>query len=405
MKQSSRSALGAFTVLAIALAPAALLPAVAHADRVVLYPLSGRADQDRLDELEDRVADVIREVGHEVIAPPGGLGTTDRPETSAQMDGVATASGATYVVLAEIEPMRGQYRLHVRVGYRPSQRVEELVVTVLDAEEHARLLDVLRAMLRPDGLGDDAMRLSGGAEEPAVSEEERLRREEEERARLAAEEEERRRREAEEAAAAEEERRRAEEEAARAEAERQRTEEERAQREREAWDARPIYGRDGSWLLMVGVGGTYAHGFSPRVATIRNPDGSMSTRTFGAGGGLGIIEARVGYAFAGTDGLEVRAGVDVELGTFGALGIVVGGVWQFTPFTLPIHLGFTIELGPNFLFSGARDVGFLVRGGAIASWTPLEHLQIEVALPEIGVLTNGSGALVVGAALRAGYRF
>jgi len=402
VKQSSRSALAAFTILAVALAPV-LLPAVAHADRVVLYPLSGRADQDRLDELEDRVADAIREVGHEVIAPPGGLASTGRPETSAQMDAVASDAGATYVVLAEIEPMRGQYRLHVRVGYRPAQRVEELTLTVLDAEEHARLLDVLRAMLRPDGLGDDAMRLTG--DQAPVSDEERLRREEEERARLAAEEEERRRREAEESATAEEERRRAEEEAARAEAERQRAEEERAQREREAWNTRPVYGRDGAWLVMLGVEGSYAHALSPRVATVTNPDGTTSTRTFGSGGGLGIIQARVGYAFEGTDGLELRGGVDIELGTFGALAIVLGGAWQFTPTTLPIHIGFTVELGPNFLFSGARDVGFLVRGGAVASWTPMEHLQIELALPEIGVLTNGSGALVFGAALRAGYRF
>lgn len=396
MKQSSRSIAAAFTILAIALVAVSLgAPAVAHADRVVLYPLSGRVDEDRRDELEDRIADVVREVGHEVIAPPGGIGATSRPETAAQMDGVATASGATYVVLAEVEPLRGQYRLHVRVGYQPTQRVEELVVTVLESEEHDRLLAVMRAMLRPEGLGEDAVRLTGGQEDQAaLTEEERLRREEEERARLAAEEEERRRREEEEAAQAEEERQR-QEEAARREAE------ERAQREREAWDSRPTYGSDGEWVLMVGGAASYAFLFSPSPV-IR--EGMLAGTTQDRG--FGLIQARVGHAFPGTDGLEIRGGVDVFLGSAAGMMIVVGGVWQFTPFVgVPIHFGPTIELGASFAFTGSQNAGFVVRAGAVASWTPTPHLQIEFAVPELGVMTNGSGAFLTGAALRVGYRF
>jgi hypothetical protein len=385
---SRRPSIVAFTILAAAAAGLGLAPAVAHADRVVLYPVSGRADPDRLEAVEDRIADAIRAAGHEVLAPPGGLGVTDRPSTSAQMGGVATASGATYVVLAEVEPLRGQYRLHVRVGYQPTERAEDLVVTVMDAEEEARLRDVLGAMLRPDGLGEDAVRLTGEPD-PAAEEAERRRREEEERAareaeeaRLAEEEAAREAREAEEA-------RRAEEEAAR-EAREQR------EREREAWSQRATYGSDGEWLLMLGGEGSYAFGFSQR---------SVAGVTRDTGGGLGLIQARVGRAFSGTDGLELRGGVDVVLGTIGGLNIVLGGVWQFSPFLEPIRIGVTLEVGASFTFTGARDAGFLVRGGAVASWAPTRQLQIELALPEIGVITNGPGAFLIGAALRVGYRF
>lgn len=380
----------AFTIGAIALVMA---PSLARADRAVLYPVTGRADPDRLEAIEDRIADAIRSAGHDVIAPPGGIGVTDRPSTAAQMGGVATASGAAYVVLAEVEPLRGQYRLHLHVGYQPTERIEDLVVTVMDAEEVARLRDVLAAMLRPDGLGDDAVRLTGEPD-PDAAEAERLRREEEERAAREAAEAEARREEEERAAREAEEARRAEEEAAREARERE-------AREREAWNSRATYGSDGEWLLMIGGEASYAFGFSQR--TVRLPDGTTAQRD--TGGGLGLIQARIGRAFSGTDGLELRGGVDVVLGTIGGLNIVLGGVWQFSPFTVPIRIGVTLELGGSFTFTGARDAGFLVRGGAVLSWAPVRQFQIELALPEIGVITNGPGAFLIGAALRVGYRF
>lgn len=392
MKHGSRlSCVAAFTIALVAIAGS---PSAARADRVVLYPLSGRADADRLEEIEDRMAQVIRDLGHDVLAPPGGVGDRSRPQGSAQMQGVAVAAGADYVLLAEVEPLRGQYRLHLVAGYAPSARVEELVVTVMDADESARLRDVLGAMLRPEGLGDDAVRLTGGSLDPAAEEAARRQREADERARREAEEAERRRADEEEARRAEEERRRAEEEAARAE-------EERLARARDAWANRPVYGSDGEWLVMVGAEGAYAVGLAPR--TVPLPGGGTAQRD--TGGGLGLIQARVGHAFAGTDGLELRAGVDVVLGTIGGMNVLVGASWQFSPFLEPIHLGIVLEAGAVFTFTGARDVGFVVRGGAIASWAPTRQLQLELALPEIGVITNGPGAFLIGAALRAGYRF
>jgi hypothetical protein len=93
------------------------------------------------------------------------------------------------------------------------------------------------------------------------------------------------------------------------------------------------------------------------------------------------------------------------MGAVGGMHVVVGGSWQWTPLLAPLHLGFVAELGASFLFTGARDVGFFARGGAIASWVPTPQLQIELALPEIGVVTQGPGALLVGASARIGYRF
>jgi hypothetical protein len=393
VKHGSRSAaVRSFTMCALATAVALLtiaaLPAIARAERVVLYPLTGRADEHRIEELEERLETVIRALGHEIVAPPGGIGRGARPSTAAEMEGTATAAGAMYVLLVEIEPMRGQYRLHLRVGYQPTQRVEELVVSVLLEEEEARLRDVLAAMLRPDGLGEDAVRLTG--EDPGtggVADEEAARRAEEERARLAAEEEERLRREGEERARAEEEARRAEEE--------------RTRTEREAWNARATYGSDGEWLVMVGGHGGYAIGLGTRPE-IRD---GMVVGQQSTGGGLGLIQVRIGRSLPGTDGLEIRGGIDGVLGAFGGLDIVLGGCWQWTPFVLPIHIGIVAELGASFSFTGGQTAGFVLRAGAIASWTPAPHWQIEVALPELGVMTNGAGAVLLGATARVGYRF
>jgi hypothetical protein len=389
VKPGSRSLLVAFTIAALA------WPAAARADRVVLYPLSGRVDEERRGEIEDRVAGVIRALGHEVLSPPGGVTSTDRPpETAAQMGGLATAAGATYVVVAEVEPMPAQYRLHVRVGYQPTERVEELVVHVMLAEEEARLRDVLGSMLRERGLGEDAMRLTGSEED--LSPEERARREEEERARLAAEEAERQR-------LAEEARQREEEERRRQEEEARRAEEERLQRERSAWGSRPLYGSDGAWMVALGGNGGYLGSFSPRTIMVPDGMGGTTTRQVGAGGPLGMIQVRVGRTIPGVDGLELRGGLDVVLGAIGGIDLVVGASWQWTPSTAPIHVGPVLELGALFTFTGAQNVGFVVRGGAIASWAPTRQLQLELALPELGVLSNG--AWTIGATLRAGYRF
>lgn len=383
MKLRSRSLLVAFTVFVLA------APSVARADRVVAYALGGTASEERIEHIEEAILTAVRALGHTVVNPPSG-GT---PTTASEMDGIALARSADYVLVPRIDAtMPGQYRLHLAVGH--SGRVEELVVNVTDAEEAERLRDVLGAMLRPDGLGDDALRLSG-----IESDEERAAREAEE-ARLRAEEEARRRAEEEAAAADEEARRRAEEEArlAAEEEERRRAEEEAARAaeearraEEERWNARPTYASDGPWMIMAGgeVGGF--------VGLANNTLGR------GIGGAFGLIQVRLARHLV--EGLELRGGLDLILGPMTGLDVQVGAAYLFSPFVDPIYLGAQAELGASFAFTGARDAGFLFRVSALAGWRPTEHLYLEVALPEIGVMTNGVGALVFGASLRVGYRF
>ena len=119
-----RDASAAFTVLTALLVASS--PSLALAEGVVLYPVEGSADADALDEVE--AALTLTHAGHRRVTTPGGIRAT-RPTTSAQMEDVGTAASARYVVLAEIEPMPGQYRLHITVGH--DGRVEELLVNVV----------------------------------------------------------------------------------------------------------------------------------------------------------------------------------------------------------------------------------------------------------------------------------
>ncbi|MCC6874442.1 MAG: hypothetical protein IT378_09085 [Sandaracinaceae bacterium] len=370
--------------LQLAFTLAALAPAVAHADRVLLYPVGGRADEDRLETVEQSLATILREQGHTLVPP------SDRraPASSQAMEQVAAAAQAVYVVTADIEPMPGQYRLHVLVYYRPAGRLEELLVGVLLVDEQSRLRDVLRSMVRPEGLGDDAVRLTG-IEETA---EQRAAREAAERARL--EGEERARREAEERARAEEEaRRRADEEAARQREDEERRareareREEREGRARNAWNDRVRYGTDGPWLLQLGAGGRYIGAFA------------------GQGGGLFDVTARVGRTFDGVDGFELRGGLDVTTGAVTGIAIHAGAAYLGSVFVEPIYLGVAGEIGVFFALTGARNVAFSARIGPVLAWRPLPHLYFEVSAPELGLLTAGSGALGIGGSLRVGYRF
>lgn len=403
MTARSRSHLGASTLVLAVLAACVVLggPSRALAERVVLYPVTGNADPDRLDQVGDALEASIRRVGHTRVPTPGGIAAA-APTTSAQMEGIGLSAQARYVVVPSIEPLPGQYRLHLVVGH--DGNVEELLVNVLLGEEAARLDDVLRSMLRPEGLGEDALRLSGiESDEERAAREARERAQREAEARAAADAEAQRAAEA-QRTAEEEERRRAEEAA---QHEREAAEQaareaaERQQREQDAWEHRPQLGSDGASVLMIGVLGAGlapvgTSGPQPMGGTVRPPTGVI---------GVGVIQARFGHALEGTGGLELRGGLDVMLGGTSGIGLLVGASYQLTPFALPLHLGAVIEVGVNFLVTGPQDAGFVGRLSAIASWAPIEHLSIEVSLPELGYLSNGPGAVTFGASARVGYRF
>ncbi len=390
-----RSRLLPFTVLAVLSA----LPTLAYADRVVLYPVTGRADEARLTELEETLASLLREQGHTLVPPP----VADRPSNSTEMEATASAVNATYVITAELEPLRGQYRLHAHVYNRPNGRLEDLVVTVLLAEERARLSDILSSMVRREGLGEDALRLTGvevpdtPPTPPGESEEDRRRREAEEQAR----------REAEERARAEA------QAAARAEAQERALREAEARAEREAnaaraWSERLQYGADGHWMIQLLVGGGYA----TRLGTL--PGAVQSD------GGLLDLGVRVGRTFDGLDGFELRGGFDIVTGSFAgpvigdgtapsvgftALALRAGAAWLGSFFAEPIYIGVGGEVGVIFTLTGGRDVGFTGRLGPLFAWRPTQNLLIEASLPELGVITPGSGAFTLGAGVRAAYRF
>jgi len=374
-------------LLAALLFTLVLAPSVASADAVALLALGGRADQERLEATEQVMAELLREQGHRLAAPSAA--SVDHPPTSAQLEQVAEDSRAIYVITAEVEPMRGQYRLSIHVYYRPAGRLEELVVTVLEDEERARLADVLRSMVRREGLGEDALRLT-----EEIDPEDRAQREAEEQARREAEEQ--ARREAEEQARLEEEERarREAEEQARREAEEQARREAEAEREAaEAWDARVPYGADAPWMIQLQVGGRYA-------ATL----GSLPA---GAQGGGGLFDAglRLGRSFEGVDGFELRGGLDFATGTYTALGIHVGASWLGSFFVEPVFIGLGGEVGVIFTLTGSRDAAFSGRVSALFAWRPADHFYLEASLPELGYVSPGAGALTIGASLRAGYRF
>jgi hypothetical protein len=377
----------ALAALALALAA----PTAARADDVALLPVDGRADEARLEQVERLAGEILTEQGHRLVPPSES--SVPRPPTSAQMAAIAEGSGALYVVAAEVEPLRAQYRLHVHVYYRPAGRMEELVATVLEAEERERLSDILSAMVRRQGLGEDALRLTGEPADPDADAEARAREAREaEEARRQREEEERR--EAEEAARREaEERRRLEEAREAEEAARREAEERRRQREREVWEARPRYGAEAPWMAQVVVGGRYAAAL-----------GDLPTGAQG-GGGLFDLGVRLGRTFEGLEGFELRGGLDFRTGAFTALGVHVGAAWLGSFFVEPIYIGLGGEIGAIFTLTGARDVGFSGQLSALFAWRPTERFYLEASLPELGVVTPGTGAVTIGASVRAGFRF
>jgi hypothetical protein len=368
-----------------------MLPTVAHADRVAFYPVGGRADDSRIEAVEESLAAILREQGH-TLAPPASAA---RPTQSAAAAAAAAGANANYVVVADVDPLPGQYRLHVYCYYRPAGRMEEILVDVLLAQEQERLRDVIRSMVRPDGLGEDAVRLTGVMETP----EQRAAREaEERRLREAAEAEQRTQQEAEE----ERRRREAEEAAQREEAER-RTQEEHdrelaANRAQNAWNDRVRYGNDGTWMVQLTTSGHYL-GALTRTCAPTAPTSCQS------GGGLFDIGARVGYRIAAVEGLEVRGGFDFITGTTTALDLRAGIAWLGSFFTEPIYIGGMAELGAFFGLTGARNVMFVANLAPVIAWRPIPHLYIEIAAPQLGLLASSASALTIGGGLSVGYRF
>lgn len=357
---------------------------VARADRVVLLPPSGTAEVETLDEIEERLAAAIVAVGHEAVTDSAAVGPSapPPPETANEMRAVAEMQTAGWVVVPRVTPLPGQYRLHLRVGQAAGPRVEEIEVIVLHANEDERLRDVLGAMLRPEGLGDDAVRLTepqDGATVPppgdvAAAEEEARRREEEERARLEAEEQARRQFEEREA------QRRAEEE----------------RRREEAWKARERYGDRGPWMLNVGLD------LRPVIA---HQEVIVEGQDVG-GGVLGGVSVRGGRSFEGLRGFELRVAADFTTGASSGLGLAAGAVYLFAPFEeTPVFIGAGVEAGWFQFTTGNPVASFMARVAPMVVWRATEGLYFEAALPELMLLTANGGVGTLGLSIRGGTRF
>lgn len=363
---------------------------VARADQIVLLPPEGNADETRAADVEDALSATLRALGHTVISGDTirRAGIVGTPHTSDELVAIAQANGAAWVITSEVHPLDGQYRLLLRAGYAPIRRVEELDVLVVVADQTPRLRDILASLVRPAGLGEDGLRLTGGEDAAVAEERERLLREQRDR-------------DAHDQAARDEaERQRQAEEAARARAEFDRREAERAQAERDRlaaeFDGRERYAAspEHPWLVQLGfsVAGLMAY---PE----RQPPAP-------AGGGvLPSFDVRVGYGLSSVRGLELRGGMDVVFGATNAIELVVGAVYLRSPFSFPLHIGGGVELGAFLNTSGAREPGFLLRGEVVVAYRLASRLYVEAELPSVTVISAAGGLVALGAGARIGYRF
>ena len=152
---------GSFGRAVLAFSVVSLIASAGAADRVVLVRPTG-ADETRLDDLEDILAQAIQAAGHSAVTERAGVDPNAPPPTTGnEMRAVADLQNAAYVVATELhDPTASTYHLRVRVGYAPESRLEAIDVAVPVTAELPRLIDVLRSMLRPEGLGDEALRLT-----------------------------------------------------------------------------------------------------------------------------------------------------------------------------------------------------------------------------------------------------
>ncbi len=382
---------------AVAACLVALVAPPARADVVVLLPPAGNADDLRREDFEEALTATLRAAGHTLVAGDairrGAL--VGDPRTADELTALAEGNGAAWTLVSEVHPLQGQYRLLLRAGYARVRRVEELDVLVVHADQEARLRDILACLVRPAGLGEDALRLTGGEDAAAAEQREREARaqadlEQAEREQAAREQAER-----EQAAQAQ-----AEAEAARARAEFERREAERAQAERDrlaaAFEARARYADDAEhpWLAQLSLGGA-------GLMAYPDPPGPSP-----GGGFLGQFGVRVGYGLPGLlRGLEARGGIEAVFGVASALELFVGAAYLTSPFAFPLHLGGSLEVGGFFNTSGAREPGLLVRAAAVASYRLTPRLAVELALPTLSVISSAGGLVSLGGAARIGYQF
>lgn len=382
-----RSLLRVLAFTLAALAPQLATP-TAYAERVLVLRPLGEASESQRAVVEQAMRSALDALAFEVVLEAETTTPEERvaPESANDYRALGELMRCEYVLGSVVRFVPGGYRLRLEVAYAPRTRVAPLEVEVRAVREQERLIELFRAVLRPEGIGDAAERfaqpdsaaaaLEAARADELAAEAERQRLEDE--ARRAAEAE----AEAEAARLAEEARQR-EELAARENA---RTEEEAAS----AWEQRERYGRPQRMMASGGFG----------FGGILNPPANAR------GGAIAELEGRFGYSFPDVPGLEARAGLDLTFGATAGLALTGGAVYLVSPWQdAPVHVGGGLELGFYQAFTGNRVPQLMVRAEGIFSWHATEKVWLEAALPMLTVLSANGGVLTAGFSLRAGTRF
>ncbi|RLB56080.1 MAG: hypothetical protein DRJ42_04265 [Deltaproteobacteria bacterium] len=351
-------------------------PRLAQADQVLLFPPGGGGDEELRDHVEEALADALISLEHQPMNVSAELADSP-PTTGNEMRAVAEMERCQWIVVPTVSGTRARYRLELQVGQAADGRLEHIEVSMLGDGEGARLRDVLTAMLRQEGIGDDAVRLTEEPDDAATraaeaAEAERLRQEAEEAEREAEEERER------EEAAREEFLARERERAAAVEAERQAT-----------WEGREQYGqRSTPWMISAGLD------LRPIVAT---PAG-------GSGGMLWGLSGTVGRTFEGLDGFELRATIGGFGGSASGLTLSGGGAYLHSFFqNVPLFIGLALEVGLFQQLTGNKSASFMLRVAPTISWRFTGDVSLEAAVLEVQYMSIGAATL--GGSLKLAYRF
>ncbi|MEM1414372.1 MAG: hypothetical protein AAGH15_05710 [Myxococcota bacterium] len=343
---------------------------------------AGSASEAQRADVEQAVVDAVRALGHEVLRETFDGDPAPPPETANELRAIAEVQGAEWALVPLVRGATERaYEVTFRVGWAPETRIEVLAAEVVRLREAERLEELLAVLLSPDGAGatplagedTEGRRLEARAAEDEIQAEVEARR--------AAEEAERR---------AEEEAQRAAEEAAERERLAREAEEARLEAER-AFEQRDRYGiADGLLHVQIGAGALPL----------------LTTGQGGSGGTLGSFSMRIGRGFEQVPGLELRAGFDAFFGAASAFALEVGGVYLYSPFAFPLHVGGGLELGLFKATTGSQEAGFLVRVGPVVAFNLGESpLYVEAALPEVVWTSVSGGAMALGFSGRVGLRF
>jgi hypothetical protein len=371
-----------FTITAIVVTFAAA--PLARADRVVLLPPEGDAPTERLDHVEDTLFDVLTQMGHSALTE-GGPVSGERPpppETANELRVVAEMQDADWALVPRVKSSGEQaYWLKLRAGYVPETRKEELEFEVRLSRERPRLKEVLSALLRPEGLGEQRQSLSGKDEAARQAEKQAEAEREADKAEP----------ESTDSGAEQQdsgsEPRSQQPQAARADQAEARSAE--AESSEDSGDADRFFGE--TLHLQLGLGGNRIVQHAPRAR----------------GGRLNTVEMRLGKSFDAVPGFELRGGADVVFGDTSGFTLYGGAAYMFAPIdVIPLYLGVEVDLGMFKATTGNDVAQFMARGTPlVAIRIPLTDLYAEAAPIQVTYLSANDGGIAVGGSLRVGWRF